>query len=50
MLFITWDINGRTIRSITHVGLADSGCMLTQLSSATPKLEPPQTKTVMGSV
>ena len=50
MQLITWGINGRTIRSITHVGLAVSGCVLTQLSSATPKLEPPQTRIVIGSV
>ena len=40
----------QTIRSIAHVALTDSGCIDTQLSRAAPKLEPPQIKTVIGSV
>lgn len=39
-----------TIRSITHSGLSTSGWILTQLSSAIPKFDPPQIKTVTGSV
>ena len=31
-----------TMRSMTHLGLATSGRMETQLSRATPKLDPPQ--------
>ena len=42
--------SARTIRSSVHWGFSTSGWMLTQLSSAMPKFEPPQTKTVSGSV
>jgi hypothetical protein len=42
--------NKRTIRSIPHVALSESGCMDTQLSRAIPKLEPPQIRTLIGSV
>ena len=42
--------NERTIRSIAQVALSTSGCIDTQLSRAIPKLDPPQIRTVMGSV
>lgn len=47
--FVNRNKQVRTIRSIVHCGFGTSGCVLTQLSSATPKLEPPQTRMVSGS-
>ena len=41
---------GRTMRSIAHVGLAESGSIVTQIPRATPKSEPPQIKIAIGSV
>lgn len=50
-MIITNMLNGLlTMRSIVHAGFVASGWMLTQLSNATPKFEPPHMRIVTGSV
>ena len=50
MVIGSYHDKGRTMRSRTHSAPSTSGWMWTQLSTAIPKFEPPQTKTVSGSV